>query len=87
MEMIVAYLIFALTTSVVCLTSIYIPVVNNLLALENPPDLVQGSSKYMLLMVLFVSTLLFAPVMIFIYLSHDKSERFRAHLFKDFMED
>lgn len=87
MELILGYLLFAVTTGIVCLISLHLPVVRSLQQLENPPEVVQGAKSTMVLLVLFVCAVLAAPAMLIIYLVDEYSERFKESLYNNLLKD
>lgn len=87
MELILGYVLFALTTATACLISLHIPVVKMLQQLENPPDVVRGTNGILMYVVLFVTAALAAPPMLIIYLVPQYSERFKQSLFDNLLTE
>lgn len=83
MELIILYLLACITTSIACIISLYNPVIKDLLVLDQPPHVVAGFNKYMLMLVLGIITVIAAPVMLFIYFSKQRSDSFREALYME----
>jgi len=81
------YLLFCLTTTIVFLGTVIVPIVNNLSEIYPKPKVLKQGSKTFLKIILSVLIFILAPVMFIIYLFPGYLERFTHRIFEELKKE
>lgn len=81
------YLLFCLTTTIVFLITVIVPLVNNLSEVYPKPKVLKQSGKFFIKIVLCTLIFVLAPVMFVIYIFPGHLERFTSRIFEELSKE